>query len=74
MKKLYSKLLRPRVRAYLYAVSSAVLFLISIYGLVNQEQMLGWLSVFAALFAVAADNTPGDNEPNYDPRHAEKEN
>ena len=67
MRELYRTVLRRRVRLWLYALAAAVLALLAVYGVLTGEQVLAWAGVFAALFAVAADNTSGSEYP---PRHA----
>lgn len=53
------RVLTPRVRQWLYGIAAAVAPLAVIYGYVTDQQAVLWLNLAgAALFTVAAGNTP----------------
>lgn len=56
-------IVRPVVRRWLYGVAAAAAPLVTIYGLVTNEQAVLWLNlVGAVLFTMALGNTPSRPE------------
>lgn len=45
---------KPKFRAACYALGGAVLFLLSVYDVVNEEQSAAWLGFLGAALAVMA--------------------
>lgn len=48
----------PRVRRWLYAVTTAALAVAGVYGIVDGNQAAAWAGLAAAVTATAAANTP----------------
>lgn len=55
--------LTPARRRWLYTITGAALALAGIYGLVDGQQIAGWMGLAAAVFGVAAVHTPAPELP-----------
>ena len=56
----YGSLVPARVRRWLYGIAAAAAPLVTVYGLVTDEQAVLWLNLAGAvLFTMAVGNTPG---------------
>lgn len=56
----YGPLVPARVRRWLYGIAAAAAPLVTVYGLVTDEQAVLWLNLAGAiLFTMAVGNTPG---------------
>ena len=53
-----SKILDERVRIWLYGVALAINVVLLAYGVLNNDTIVAWNGLFAALFGIAMINVP----------------
>lgn len=51
-----------KTRRWLYSISAAVILLLGIYGVLDGQQIAGWMSLAAAVLGLAAYKTPDQEE------------
>lgn len=58
-----TKILTPSVRRWLYAIATAALAVLGVYGVLDGQQLAAWSGLAAAITGLAYVNT---NEPSED--------
>ena len=57
-----NKVLDERVRMWLYGVALAINVVLLAYGVLNNDTIVAWNGLFAALFGIAMINVPAKKE------------